>query len=111
MTRYQVLLRQGDLDGGRDAPVYALLRLKGGAWRVLTFVLGPTDVAYADWWSRYGAPKAIFPYTSSGHRAAARDAFRARRRSRVECDENPVFGATGRVGQLVVQRALDSGTR
>jgi hypothetical protein len=51
------------LDGGSDASVYALLRYREGVWRVVTFVIGPTDVAYAGWWEQYGAPKAIFPYT------------------------------------------------
>lgn len=60
-TRYATEQEAGLLDGGDDAPIYALLRLNGVKWEVLTFVIGPTDVAYADWWSRFGAPKAIFP--------------------------------------------------
>jgi hypothetical protein len=62
-TRYANEMREGVLDGGRDAPLYALLRYRNAAWHVVTFVIGPTDVAYAGWWKQYGAPKAIFPYT------------------------------------------------
>lgn len=46
-----------------DNNFFGLLRKTGGRWRVTTFALGCTDVCYADWWSRYRAPKAIFPYT------------------------------------------------
>jgi hypothetical protein len=62
-TRYASVYRNGDLDGGANAPVYALLRFRAGAWHVVQFAIGPTDVAYADWWRLYGAPKPIFPYT------------------------------------------------
>jgi hypothetical protein len=62
-TRYAQELRDGVLDGGNNAQVIALLRYRNGVWKVLTFVIGPTDVAYADWWSRFNAPKSIFPYT------------------------------------------------
>jgi hypothetical protein len=61
-TRYRSLIGQG-VFGDSDAPLYALLRHRKGQWKVLTFVIGPTDVAYAGWWREYGAPKAIFPYT------------------------------------------------
>ena len=40
-----------------------LLRKTGGKWRVVQHALGCTDVCYADWWKRFNAPKAIFPYT------------------------------------------------
>ncbi|NTU54014.1 MAG: hypothetical protein HGA97_10020 [Chlorobiaceae bacterium] len=60
-TRYATEMEAGLLDGGEDAPIYAVLRLNGAKWEVLTFVIGPTVVAYADWWRRFGAPKAIFP--------------------------------------------------
>ncbi|MDP2232812.1 MAG: alpha/beta fold hydrolase [Actinomycetota bacterium] len=62
-TRYASLLRQGWFDGGSDADVFALLRFQKGTWHVMTFVIGPTDVAYVSWWREYGAPKAIFPHT------------------------------------------------
>jgi len=61
-TRYRKGIDQGFFDDS-DAPVYALLHHAGGRWTVLTFVVGPTDVAYAGWWQEYQAPKAIFPYT------------------------------------------------
>lgn len=46
-----------------DDNFFGLLRKRNGRWRVVTSALGCTDVCYADWWSRYRAPKAIFPYT------------------------------------------------
>jgi hypothetical protein len=46
-----------------DNNVFALLRKSGGKWRVVTYAIGCTDVCYADWWRRYKAPKAVFPYT------------------------------------------------
>lgn len=59
----QTRFRNEELDGGLDASLYALLRQTDGEWRVLAHVLGPTDVAYSTWWSEFGAPKTIFPYT------------------------------------------------
>jgi hypothetical protein len=49
--------------GAFDNNFFALLRKTGGKWRVITHAIGCTDVCYADWWRRYKAPKAIFPYT------------------------------------------------
>lgn len=46
-----------------DNNFFGLLRKTGGKWKVTTYALGCTDVCYADWWRRYRAPKAIFPYT------------------------------------------------
>ena len=46
-----------------DDNFFGLLRRSGSKWRVVTHALGCTDVCYADWWKRYKAPKAIFPYT------------------------------------------------
>jgi hypothetical protein len=46
-----------------DNNFFGLLRKSGGKWRVVTHALGCTDVCYLDWWSKYKAPKAIFPYT------------------------------------------------
>lgn len=45
-----------------DHNFFGLLRKTGGKWRVVTNAVGCTDVCFADWWSRYKAPKAIFPY-------------------------------------------------
>jgi hypothetical protein len=63
-TKYRTRFEDGDLDGGSDAPVLALLKYRSGKWKTLTFVIGPTDVAYDSWWKEYGAPKAIFPNLS-----------------------------------------------
>ena len=46
-----------------DNNIFALLRKTGGQWRVVHYAIGCTDVCYADWWRRYKAPKAVFPYT------------------------------------------------
>jgi len=49
--------------GAFDNNFFALLKKTGGKWRVATYAIGCTDVCYADWWRRYRAPKAVFPYT------------------------------------------------
>lgn len=46
-----------------DNNFFAVLKKTAGKWKVVTFAIGCTDVCYADWWRRYKAPKAIFPYT------------------------------------------------
>lgn len=46
-----------------DNNFFALLKKVGGKWKVVHYDIGCTDVCYADWWRRYKAPKAIFPYT------------------------------------------------
>lgn len=46
-----------------DNNFFGLLRKTAGKWKVVTHAIGCTDVCYADWWKRYRAPKAIFPYT------------------------------------------------
>lgn len=46
-----------------DNNFFAVLKKSGGKWRVVHYDIGCTDVCYADWWRRYRAPKAIFPYT------------------------------------------------
>lgn len=46
-----------------DNNFFALLKKTGGKWKVVHYDIGCTDVCYADWWRRYKAPKAIFPYT------------------------------------------------
>lgn len=56
-TRYQRAIDEGMFDG---STIYALLRRRGNRWRVITHVIGPTDVAYATWSQDYGAPAAIF---------------------------------------------------
>jgi len=53
-TKYAVQAAEGVLDGG--GRTYALLKRQNGLWRVVDFVVGPTDVAYGDWPARHGAP-------------------------------------------------------
>jgi hypothetical protein len=50
-------------DGAFDNNFFALLKKTAGKWKVTTVAIGCTDVCFADWWRRYKAPKAIFPYT------------------------------------------------
>lgn len=45
-----------------DHNFFALLKKTGGKWKVTVYAIGCTDVCYADWWSEFKAPKAIFPY-------------------------------------------------
>ena len=54
---------EAENEGAFDNNFFALLKKISGRWRVTTYVIGCTDVCYADWWRRYKAPKAIFPYT------------------------------------------------
>jgi hypothetical protein len=56
-TRHAERLREGMLDGDT---IYALLRRKAGRWSVVTFVVGPTDVAWSGWSEEYGAPERLF---------------------------------------------------
>src|SRR5688572_4218911 len=56
-TRYAQRAADGVLDGG--GTTYALLRKQNGTWSVVAFAVGPTDVAYADWPQRYGAPASV----------------------------------------------------
>lgn len=56
-TKYAQRLEDGVLDGDT---IYAMLQHRDGAWMVREFVVGPTDVAWANWAQAYGAPEAIF---------------------------------------------------
>lgn len=56
-TRYASALENGVFDG---PGMFALLRRSGSTWRVVTFVVGPTDVAYVSWPEEYGVPSAVF---------------------------------------------------
>jgi len=49
--------------GAQSDGISALLKRSGSSWRIIAKGIGCTDVCYADWWSRFKAPKAIFPYT------------------------------------------------
>jgi hypothetical protein len=55
-TPYQEAIDAGVFDDG----VCALLRLKDGRWRVVTFTLGATDVPWVEWDKKYKAPPALF---------------------------------------------------
>jgi hypothetical protein len=54
---------EAENEGAFDNNFFALMRKTGGKWKVTTYAIGCTDVCFADWWQRYKAPKAIFPYT------------------------------------------------
>lgn len=56
-TRYAQMIADGVWDGPY---LYALLEDRGGRWTVRSFVIGPTDVAYAAWPEELGAPRALF---------------------------------------------------
>ena len=58
-TKYAALVESGAFDNN----FFALLKKTAGKWKVATYAIGCTDVCFTDWWSRYKAPKAIFPYT------------------------------------------------
>lgn len=49
--------------GGADMmdglTVFALMTFQSGRWNLIDHMVGPTDVGYADWQQRYGAPPAI----------------------------------------------------
>ena len=49
--------------GAQSDGISALLKRSGNGWRIVTKAIGCTDVCYVDWWKKYKAPKAIFPYT------------------------------------------------
>ncbi len=59
-TRYNEALDEGMFDGDTT---YALLHSEGGEWKLVTFVIGPTDVTYAGWPEEFGAPHALFGLT------------------------------------------------
>jgi hypothetical protein len=53
-------LASAEAEGAVSKDFVALLRLSGGRWRVVDQALGPTDVAWADWAGKHGAPRTIF---------------------------------------------------
>jgi hypothetical protein len=58
ITRYREAQRLGMFDEG----VTGLLRKRGGRWRVVTYNIGATDVAWDDWDKRFGVPRRVmFP--------------------------------------------------
>jgi hypothetical protein len=56
-TPYADRLDEGSFDG---PATYAVLRRVNGNWRLVEFVVGPTDVAYLGWPEAHGAPMALF---------------------------------------------------
>ena len=54
-------LASAEAEGMVSKDYVALLRLSGGKWRVVDNAVGPTDVIWADWAEKHGAPKALFP--------------------------------------------------
>ncbi len=42
---------------------YALLKQENGAWRIVTHVIAPTDMAWLSWPTEYGAPADIMGFT------------------------------------------------
>ena len=46
--------------GGVSHSYAGLMRMKGGEWTMVVQAIGPTDVAWAPWAARYGAPEAVF---------------------------------------------------
>ena len=58
-TEFEEDVRSGMFDNN----VFALFRKTGGRWTVVVHYIGCTDVCYAGWWKKHGAPKQIFPYT------------------------------------------------
>ncbi|MBP9663816.1 MAG: hypothetical protein KBD94_04295 [Pyrinomonadaceae bacterium] len=46
-----------------DNNFFAIVKKTGTKWKVVHYDIGCTDVCYASWWSRFKAPKRIFPYT------------------------------------------------
>ena len=57
-TKYADAIKYGAFDNN----VFALLKKQAGKWKVVTHLIGCTDVCYATWWKEYRAPKALFPY-------------------------------------------------
>lgn len=55
-TAYQSAVEEGAFDDW----ICALLQQQGAEWRVVTFVIGATDVAYEGWDHKYKAPSEIF---------------------------------------------------
>ncbi|HUF04818.1 MAG TPA: hypothetical protein VMM38_11670 [Aridibacter sp.] len=64
MPDYSATEYQEAIDGEYfDNNIFALFRKTGGKWKVVTYLIGCTDVCYATWWKDHKAPKSIFPYT------------------------------------------------
>ena len=55
-TEYQEAIDNGAFDSNFQV----LLRKQNGKWKVVTYLIGCTDVCYLSWADDYKAPKAIF---------------------------------------------------
>lgn len=64
-TRTSLAQRAADgvLDG--DGQTFALLKNVNGAWEVLEYVVGPTDVAHIEWAGKYGVPADVLGLPSN----------------------------------------------
>lgn len=58
-TRYQEAIDSEAFDNNFQA----LLKKTGSKWKVVTYAIGCTDVCWYGWWTKYKAPKSIFPAT------------------------------------------------
>lgn len=58
-TKYREALEAGAFDDS----VYALLKKGAKGWKVIAFVIGPTDVAWESWDKEYHAPRSIFGFS------------------------------------------------
>lgn len=56
-TEYQKAIDEGMFDSNFQA----LLKKSGGKWKVVTYLIGCTDVCWIPWAAEFKAPKAIFP--------------------------------------------------
>lgn len=56
-TQYQEAINEGMFDNNFQA----LLKKTGGKWKVVTYLIGCTDVCWIPWREDHKAPKAIFP--------------------------------------------------
>ena len=57
ITEYQEAIDEGIFDNNFQA----LLKKTGGKWKVVTYLIGCTDVCWIGWDEEFKAPKAIFP--------------------------------------------------
>jgi len=55
-------LEDAAANGGVSNAYAALLRSRGSEWTLVTQVIGPGDVAWDEWPSKYGAPAALFGF-------------------------------------------------
>ncbi len=62
-TSYAQRAADGVLDG--DGQTYALLKNVNGAWEVLEYVVGPTDVAHIEWAGKHGVPPDVLGLPSN----------------------------------------------